>query len=56
MLPGGGFILKLVRFIADQKIHFGILEKDQVKVVQEPGTDWCGFPLTETGATYDWKQ
>jgi 2-keto-4-pentenoate hydratase/2-oxohepta-3-ene-1,7-dioic acid hydratase in catechol pathway len=45
--------LKLVRFIADQKIHYGILEKEQVKVVQEPGTDWCGFPLTETGSVYE---
>lgn len=44
--------MKLVRFIAEQKIHFGILEKDQVKVVQEPGADWCGFPLTETGTIY----
>lgn len=45
--------MKLVRFIADQKIHYGILEKEQVKVVQEPGTDWCGFPLTETGSVYE---
>ncbi len=45
--------MKLVRFIADQKIYFGILEKEQVKVVKEPGTDWCGFPLTETGHAYE---
>jgi 2-keto-4-pentenoate hydratase/2-oxohepta-3-ene-1,7-dioic acid hydratase in catechol pathway len=49
---GRFYSLKLVRFIADQKIHFGILEKEELKVVQEPGTDWCGFPLIETEAVY----
>jgi len=45
--------LKLARFVADQKICYGIIEKNQILEVNNPGSDWCGFPLTETGNTYD---
>lgn len=45
--------MKLVRFIVDQKISFGILEENKIREVNSPGTDWCGFPLIETGQNYD---
>ena len=45
--------MKLIRFLAEQIEHFGLVEGQLIKEVKEPGSDWCGFPFTETGKTYN---
>ncbi len=41
--------MKLVRYLAEQKERYGILDELTVWEVKDPGNDWCRFSPVETG-------
>ncbi len=44
--------MKLVRFLKDQSVCYGKLERDTVIELGEPGADWCSWHFTETGRQF----
>jgi len=45
--------LKLVRFMVDQSIKYGLVEENLYRVVRFAVDDWCGFPLTKTDEMFN---
>jgi 2-keto-4-pentenoate hydratase/2-oxohepta-3-ene-1,7-dioic acid hydratase in catechol pathway len=45
--------LKLVRFLFNQKIHYGKISGDQVIELSEPGEDWSAGQFEETGRQFE---
>ncbi len=45
--------MKLVRFIVDQSIKYGLVEENRYREVTLPNDDWCSFPLDKRDSVFD---
>lgn len=48
--------MKLVRFLKEQRIHFGIREGGAIREVVAPGEDWHKASFCETGRVFERKE
>lgn len=47
--------MRLVRFLSEQTVHYGIQQGSSIKEVADPGEDWHKASFGETGKVFDHK-